>query len=204
MALGEPSTSGRPAQLDQISTSGDGCVFYPSGNIAVVVCKQEAGHIITFFSDSKDSQVGGYLAWLDPSLCNACTHGVPRKEADEAATGRHVHLQVLASFDNLGIGGVNYGSGRPWYVPEPSLLACDGTIANPTAGRLGACALPATRESHIRMHKQGCSRAAGACAWLRARACRLVVTPDGYSVSSRKGDIVERGKWPRKSEEPIT
>lgn len=57
MAAEEPSTSGRPAKLDQTSATGDGCIFYPSGNIAVVVCKQEAGHIITFFTDSQSSQV---------------------------------------------------------------------------------------------------------------------------------------------------
>ena len=132
--MGPPSTSGR-GQIDRIGPTGDGMCFYPSGNIAVVVCKQASGAIITFMSDHKDSQVGA----------GACPHGAttqprqPLGRTGAALRGRgggsvadwhatllscalmgqamnllHVHAQVLACFDSHGVGGVNYPNGKPW------------------------------------------------------------------------------------------
>lgn len=45
------------SDLDKTSSTGDGTIYYPSGNIAVIVCKQASGQIITFFSDNKSSQI---------------------------------------------------------------------------------------------------------------------------------------------------
>ncbi|KAG2450484.1 hypothetical protein HYH02_004985 [Chlamydomonas schloesseri] len=87
----------------------EGVITYPSGNTAVVACKQAAGYVVTFMSDSKNSQ-------------------------------------ILASFDSKGVGGVNYPNGRPW----------------------------------------------------------LVVTESGYTLSDKKGNVVERIKFPRTSQEVIT
>ncbi|PNW80556.1 hypothetical protein CHLRE_07g322550v5 [Chlamydomonas reinhardtii] len=87
----------------------EGIIHYPSGNIAVVACKQAAGFVVTFMSDSKNSQ-------------------------------------ILASFDSKGVGGVNYLNGRPW----------------------------------------------------------LVVTESGYTLSDKKGNVVERIKFPRTSQEVIS
>lgn len=106
--MGPPSTSGR-GQIDRIGPTGDGMCFYPSGNIAVVVCKQPSGALVTFMSDHKDSQ-------------------------------------VLACFDSHGVGSVNYTNGKPW----------------------------------------------------------LVVTEEGYSISDKKGNIIERSKFPRQSQEEVT
>ncbi|GIM00672.1 hypothetical protein Vretimale_5616, partial [Volvox reticuliferus] len=112
----EPSTSGRAlamvasSELDKTNPStGDGTIFYPSGNIAVIVCKQPGGQIITFFSDSKSSE-------------------------------------ILASFNAQGVGFVYYPTGKPW----------------------------------------------------------LVVTEAGYTLSDKKGNVVDRGKFPRVSSEVIT
>eukprot|EP00201_Polytomella_parva_P008907 CAMPEP_0175057990 /NCGR_PEP_ID=MMETSP0052_2-20121109/11584_1 /TAXON_ID=51329 ORGANISM="Polytomella parva, Strain SAG 63-3" /NCGR_SAMPLE_ID=MMETSP0052_2 /ASSEMBLY_ACC=CAM_ASM_000194 /LENGTH=195 /DNA_ID=CAMNT_0016323291 /DNA_START=207 /DNA_END=790 /DNA_ORIENTATION=- len=57
----------------------------------------------------------------------------------------HSRSKVLANFNHLGEGAINFASGKPW----------------------------------------------------------IVVTNDGYIVSDRKGDVVERGKWPRTNPDPI-
>lgn len=100
---GYPSSS-----LDKITARGDGMVFYPSGNIAVIVCFNPEGQLVTFMSDSLNSQ-------------------------------------VLANFDYRGVGSCNYPNGKPW----------------------------------------------------------LVVSVDGYTLSDRKGFIVERGSFPRTALTPI-
>ncbi|PNH03871.1 hypothetical protein TSOC_010027 [Tetrabaena socialis] len=70
-----PSTSGR-SDLDKTTAQGDGMVYYPSGNLAVAIIKQPAGHIITFFSDARASQV---LASFD-------AQGVYKVDASEGNT----------------------------------------------------------------------------------------------------------------------
>ncbi|KIZ01656.1 flagellar associated protein [Monoraphidium neglectum] len=89
-------------RLDLLNAEGEGTIYYPSGRIALTVCKSPDGFFHTFTADSQ-------------------------------------RFQVLANFDSDGIGGANHPDGRPW----------------------------------------------------------LVVTRDGWSLSSPEGRKLQGGKWPR-------
>ncbi|EFJ47483.1 hypothetical protein VOLCADRAFT_91846 [Volvox carteri f. nagariensis] len=164
----EPSTSGRVAanvaisDLDKTNPStGDGTIFYQSGNIAVIVCKQSGGQIITFFSDSKSSE-------------------------------------ILASFNAQGVGFVYYPTGKPCC---DSINLCAASILRsigprPRALVLGICTpIPRRAAQHFPFQS---------LAYFTHYPCRLVVTEAGYTLSDKKGNVVDRGKFPRTSNEAIT
>jgi len=67
------------SSLDKTNSQGDGFIYYPSGRVAVVVCKGPAGQMVTFMADTEKNQ-------------------------------------ILATFNHLGVGGVQYTNGTPWLV----------------------------------------------------------------------------------------
>lgn len=153
---------------------------YPSGNVACVVCKKDAGLVITVMSDHAGTSG---KVWLVAVEGGAGCRGAPWQEGEKRvdywtaaaragsrcnrplmstavwrqAGGRrggagclpshppHLGLpptanhptptdddacravQVLASFDNLGLGGVNYPNGKPWCVSKRGVLGPRGS-----------------------------------------------------------------------------
>ncbi|GBF98404.1 hypothetical protein Rsub_10469 [Raphidocelis subcapitata] len=79
VALLPPPQPPARSRLEVLSSSGEGTIFYPSGHIALTVCRSDDGFFHMFSSDTD-------------------------------------RLQVLANFDPDGCGGVNYPDGKPWLV----------------------------------------------------------------------------------------